>query len=165
MSDSSLGFWGVLARLRHLFSSHNWLTTPDRRPRLQASVFIRHVDAGSCNAGNTEIAALWNPYYDAERFGLKLVASPCHADLLLITGPLVRSMEPALLATLQAMPQPGCVVTIGDEIDEPDAIYRNSYAVVRLPDEIVSLRDGRHIPGDPPSPQVILEHLLTLQTG
>ncbi|MBX7233807.1 MAG: hypothetical protein K1X65_05435 [Caldilineales bacterium] len=164
MSASSLGFWGVLGRLRHLFSSRDWLTTPDHRPRPRASVFIRHVDAGSCNDGNVELAALWNPQYDAERYGLKLVASPRHADVLVVTGPLVRSMEQALLSALRAMPEPRCVVTIGDDCDEPHAIYRNSYAIVGLPEEILQARGDDHIPGNPPTPQAILEHLLTMPT-
>lgn len=164
MSTSSLDFWGILGRLRHLFSRRGWLTTPDYRPRPWASVFLRHVDAGSCNDANIELAALWNPQYDAERYGLELVVSPHHADVLLVTGPLVRSMEQALLSVLRAMPEPRRVVTIGDCFDDPAAIYRHSYAVIGLPQELLDVRDDNHIPGDLPPPSQILNHLLNLPT-
>jgi Ni,Fe-hydrogenase III small subunit len=123
------------------------------------------VDVGSCNDGNVELAALWNPQHDAERFGLKLVVSPHHADVLLVVGPLVRSMEQALLATLRAMPEPRRVVTLGDDFDDPAAIFRNSYAIISLPQELLQARGDNHIPGNPPAPQTILEHFLALPTS
>lgn len=127
------------------------------------SVFIRHVDCGSCNAVEQEIAALFNPVYDLERFGFQLVASPRHADILLLSGPLTRNMRAALLATFDAMPEPRSVVTIGDGFD-PDSAYAGSYAVVPLPDEILAVRLA-HVPGDPPTPQQIVETLLKLRPG
>jgi Ni,Fe-hydrogenase III small subunit len=124
------------------------------------SLFIRQVDCGSSNAAEQEILALFNPIYDAEQYGIHLVASPRQADLLLITGPITRNMVSALLATFYAMPEPRRVVTVGDDMDR-NPIFWNSYAVVPLPAEICSVRLA-HIPGDPPSPRKILEVLLNL---
>ena len=125
------------------------------------SIFIRHVDCGSCAAAEQEIAALFNPVYDIERFGFQLVASPRHADLLLLTGPLTRNMHAALLAAFQAMPPPRRVVTIGSGFDL-DSLYAPSYAILPLPAEILSARI-LHIPGDPPAPAEILEALLQIE--
>src|SRR3954468_14093696 len=82
--------------------------------RLGRSLSIRHVDAGSCNACELEINALNNPYYDLERFGLRFVASPRHADVLLVTGPVTKNMREALLRTYDAIPAPKWVVAVGD---------------------------------------------------
>lgn len=122
------------------------------------SVAIRVVDCGSSNAVEQELNALFNPVYDAERFGFHLVASPRHADLLLISGPVTRNMHAALLAAFRAMPEPRRVITIGDDIGA-NSVFNRSYAVVSLPDEIANARIA-HIPGDPPSPEEILQALL-----
>src|SRR5580692_714227 len=84
------------------------------RRRLGRSLSLRHVDAGSCNACELELTALSNPYYDLERFGLRFVASPRHADVLLVTGPVSKNMREALRRTYDAMPAPKWVVAVGD---------------------------------------------------
>src|SRR5438046_700712 len=84
------------------------------RKRLGRSLSIREVDAGSCNGCELEIHALNNPYYDIERFGLRFVASPRHADVLMVTGPVTKNMRDALLRTYEATPNPKSVVAIGD---------------------------------------------------
>jgi Ni,Fe-hydrogenase III small subunit len=121
------------------------------------------VDAGSCNDCELEISALSNPIYDFERYGFQIVASPRHADVLMISGPFTRNMEAAALDAFRAMPGPRRVVTVGDGF-EKDNLFANSYALVPLSEEIASARIA-HVPGDPPSPQDILDVLLTLETG
>jgi Ni,Fe-hydrogenase III small subunit len=152
----------VFKRLREILPWRKSLYTEDTTHKAPKSIFIRHVDAGSSNAIEQEIIALFNPVYDVERFGFHLVASPRHADILLITGPCTRSMEAATLAAFHAMPEPRCVVTVGDGFEE-DSVFYDSYAVMPLPDEIAAVRVA-HIPGDPPSPQQILDVLLDLPT-
>lgn len=162
MASQSVGLSALLSRLRNLFSGQSLLTEPDDRRRQARSVFIRHLDAGSCNDCELEVTALSNPVYDFERFGLHIVASPRHADVLLVSGPFTRSMETAALAAFRAMPEPRRVVTVGDGF-RPDGIFSGSYAVLPLPQEMVP-HWVVHIPGDPPPPQHILDVLLTLDT-
>jgi Ni,Fe-hydrogenase III small subunit len=133
------------------------LQREDRWYRMR-SVNIRVVDCGSSNVVEQEIQALFNPVYDAERLGFRLVASPRHADLLLITGPIALNMQAALIAAFRAMPEPRRVITIGDDIGE-ESVFNDSYAVVPLPHEIRTARIA-HIPGDPPSPEQILRSLM-----
>jgi Ni,Fe-hydrogenase III small subunit len=152
----------VIRRLQQILPWRNPLHTEDDHHITPKSIFIRHVDAGSSNAIEQEITALFNPVYDVERFGFHLVASPRHADILLITGPFTRSMEAAALAAFHAMPEPRRVITAGDGFEE-DSVFHSSYAVTPLPDEIAAVRVA-HIPGDPPSPQQILDVLLSLET-
>jgi Ni,Fe-hydrogenase III small subunit len=122
------------------------------------SLRIRAVDAGSTNAEEIELMALGNAYYDIERFGLNFVASPRHADLLMVTGPVVRNLERALRTTYEAAPHPCIVVAVGDGACD-GGIWRGSYAVVGAVDEVIPV-DIR-IPGDPPSPAEILSGLAT----
>jgi len=163
MPSRAIGLRAVLGRLRYLISSRDSLTEREVRRRERRSVFFRHLDAGSCNDCELEITALANPIYDLERFGLHAVASPRHADLLLITGPFTRSMEAAALAAFQAMPEPRRVVTVGDGFQE-GGLFADSYAVVPLPQALAEAWVA-HVPGDPPSPQELLDVLLTLETG
>lgn len=127
--------------------------------RLGRSLSIRQVDAGSCNACELEINALQNVAHDMERFGLRFVASPRHADVLLVTGPLTRNMAEALLRARAATPDPMWVVALGDcAVD--GGVFKGSYAVLggveaALPVDLV-------IPGCPPSPTQILEGLVAL---
>src|SRR5690349_19977461 len=114
MASRHIDVLSVLGRLRNLFSDRDLLTAPAVRPRRPISLFIRHVDAGSCNDCEQSIAALSNPIYDFERFGFRIVASPRYADILLITGPFTRSMRAAALDAFLAMPEPLRVVTAGD---------------------------------------------------
>jgi Ni,Fe-hydrogenase III small subunit len=162
MASQSIGVRATLRRLRNLFPSADLLTEADPRSRQSRSIFLRHLDAGSSSDCELEITALSNPIYDLERFGLHIVVSPRHADVLLVTGPFTRSMQAAALATFRAMPEPRRVVTVGDGF-RPDGMFCDSYAVQPLPDEMVPYWIA-HILGDPPSPQDILDVLLTLET-
>src|SRR3990167_140073 len=99
------------------------------KKRLGRALAIRMVDAGSCNACELEIQATTNPYYNLERFGIHFVASPRHADMLLVTGPVTKNMQEALKKTYLAMPEPKLVVAIGD-CAHCGGIFNDSYAVI-----------------------------------
>jgi len=129
------------------------------RRRLGRSLSIREVDAGSCNGCELEIHALNNAFYDLERFGLRFVASPRHADVLLVTGPVTRNMREALERTYHAMPDPKWVVAVGDcAVD--GGIFSGSYAVIGGVSGVVPV--DLHIRGCPPDPIQLLKGLLTL---
>ena len=129
------------------------------RGRLGRSLSIRAVDAGSCNGCELEIHALSNAFYDLERFGLRFVASPRHADVLLVTGPVTKNMREALERTYNAMPDPKWVVAIGDcAVD--GGLFSGSYAVVGGVGRVVPV--DLHIRGCPPRPIQLLAGLLTL---
>jgi len=152
-------FFLVIGRLiRTLFLRPPAYTKPNAIPRRRRSIAIRVVDCGSNNGVEQEIQAMFNPIYDAERYGLRLVTSPRHADVLLVTGPLTRNMERPLLAAFRAMPEPRRVVTVGDDV-EGGGVYTGSYAIIPLPKEILAAR-AAHVPGDPPAPDQILQKLL-----
>ncbi len=153
----------VLKRLGGTFLGNTPVHTEHIERHVRKSLFIRQVDGGSSNAVEQEIAAIFNPVYDAERFGIQLVTSPRHADILLLTGPLTRNMRNAVLAAFHAMPIPRRVVTVGDGFDHR-GVFDGSYAIVPLPDEITAARVA-HIPGDPPTPLQILDVLLKLDTS
>lgn len=129
------------------------------RRRLGRSLSIRQIDAGSCNGCELEIHALNNAFYDLERFGLKFVASPRHADVLLVTGPVTKNMQEALLRTWEATPDPKWVVASGDCADH-GGLFANSYACVGGVHKIIPV-DVR-IPGCPPAPVDLLRGLLAL---
>jgi Ni,Fe-hydrogenase III small subunit len=103
---------------------------------LGRSLAIREVDAGSCNGCEIEITALGNPVYDCERFGIRLVASPRHADMLLVTGPVTRNMEIPLRKTWEATPDPKLVVAVGD-CARTCGVFRGSYAVAGSVDQFI----------------------------
>ena len=129
------------------------------RRRLGRSLSIREVDAGSCNGCELEIHALNNAFYDLERFGLRFVASPRHADVLLVTGPVTRNMSEALERTYNATPDPKWVVAVGDcAVD--GGIFSGSYAVVGGVAAVVPV--DLHIRGCPPTPVQLLKGLLAL---
>src|SRR5437588_6492210 len=129
------------------------------RWRLGRSLAIREVDAGSCNGCELEIHALGNAFYDLERFGLRFVASPRHADVLMVTGPVTRNMREALTRTYNATPDPKWVVAVGDcAVD--GGIFSGSYAVVGGVTAVVPV--DLHIRGCPPQPTQLLKGLLTL---
>jgi len=129
------------------------------RRRLGRSLSIREVDAGSCNGCELEIHALNNAFYDLERFGLRFVASPRHADVLLVTGPVTRNMREALERTYNATPDPKWVIAVGDcAVD--GGIFSGSYAVVGGVSGVVPV--DLHIRGCPPRPTQLLKGLLTL---
>lgn len=132
------------------------------RRRLGRSLSIREVDAGSCNGCELEIHALNNAFYDLERFGLRFVASPRHADVLLVTGPVTRNMREALERTYHATPDPKWVVAVGDcAVD--GGIFSGSYAVVGGVSGIIPV--DLHIRGCPPPPMQLLKGLLALLEG
>jgi Ni,Fe-hydrogenase III small subunit len=129
------------------------------RRRLGRSLSIREVDAGSCNGCELEVHALNNAFYDLERFGLRFVASPRHADILLVTGPVTRNMREALARTYDATPDPKWVVAVGDcALD--GGLFSGSYAVVGGVSAVVPV--DLHIPGCPPRPTQLLKGLLSL---
>ena len=124
---------------------------------LGRSLSIREVDAGSCNGCELEIIALNNPIYDIERFGIHFVASPRHADMLLVTGPVTRNMELALLKTWRATPEPKVVVAVG-ACGISGGIFGQSYASLGGVDQVVPV--DVYIPGCPPRPQALLHGIL-----
>jgi Ni,Fe-hydrogenase III small subunit len=123
---------------------------------------IRQLDAGSCNGCEAEIAALTNPYYDLERFGIHFVASPKHADMLLVTGPVTRNMVEAVNLTYAATPSPKLVVAVG-ACGVNGGIFAGSYAVVGGVDSVIPV-DG-YIPGCPPTPAMLLTGILRVLQG
>jgi Ni,Fe-hydrogenase III small subunit len=119
---------------------------------------IREVDAGSCNGCEIEITGLMSPVYDSERFGIRFVASPRHADLLLVTGPVTRNMEVPLRKTYEATPAPKLVVAVGD-CARDCGVFRGSYAVAGSVDQIIPV--DVFVDGCPPEPADILRGILT----
>lgn len=117
------------------------------------SLHIREVDAGSCNGCEVEVNALSNPIYDIERFGLHIVASPRHADMLLVTGPVSRNMELALLKTYNATPEPRLVAAMGSCACN-GGIFGNTYASGGGVDKFIPV--DVYIPGCPPRPQAVI---------
>src|SRR5438445_2673552 len=129
------------------------------RRRLGRSLSIREIDAGSCNGCELEIHALNNAYYDVERFGIRFVASPRHADVLMVTGPVTKNMRDALERTYHATPDPKWVIALGD-CARDGGCFAGSYAVAGGVSQVVPV--DLHIPGCPPSPVTILQGLLAL---
>jgi Ni,Fe-hydrogenase III small subunit/formate hydrogenlyase subunit 6/NADH:ubiquinone oxidoreductase subunit I len=124
---------------------------------LGRSLAIREVDAGSCNGCELEITALNNPLYDMERLGIHFVASPRHADMLLVTGPVTRNMELALLKTYRATPEPKVVVAVG-ACGISGGIFGRNYAIAGSVDQVVPV--DVYIPGCPPRPHALLHGIL-----
>src|SRR5580700_8221302 len=132
------------------------------RRRLGRSLSIREIDAGSCNGCELEIHALGNAFYDLERFGLRFVASPRHADVLLVTGPVTNNMREALLRTYDATPAPKWVVAAGAcALD--GGLFAGGYACVGGVSKVIPV--DLHIPGCPPTPTALLEGLIALMTA
>ena len=125
---------------------------------LGRALAIRHVDAGSCNGCELEIQATCNPYYNLEGLGIKFVASPRHADLLLVTGPVSRNMEQALRRTYDATPDPKLVVAIGD-CGCTGGIFGASYASCGRVANVIPVDTA--VPGCPPPPAAIMQGILT----
>ena len=123
------------------------------------SLAIREVDTGSDNSPEIELVNLTTPYYDVERFGISFVASPRHADMLVVTGPVTHNMAIALKKTYEATPEPRLVIALGDDACD-GGIFKESYAVVGGVDKIIPV--DIKIPGNPPSPKEILRGLLAL---
>jgi Ni,Fe-hydrogenase III small subunit len=123
------------------------------------SVQIRHVDAGSCNGCEIEIGSAFGPVYDAERYGARLVASPRHADALLVTGPVTRNMAEPLRRTFEAVPEPRVVVAVGD-CARNCGVFAGAYGVAGPVREIIPV--DVEVAGCPPRPEAIVEALRTL---
>lgn len=126
--------------------------------RFHGALTIRHVDAGSCNGCELEINALNNPYYNLEGLGIRFVASPRHADMLLVTGPVSRHMEIALKRTYEATPEPKLVVALGD-CGCTGGIYGESYASCGRVSNVIPV--DVCVPGCPPTPLAIMQGILT----
>jgi Ni,Fe-hydrogenase III small subunit len=128
------------------------------RAVLGRALCIRHIDAGSCNGCELEIHALNNPLYNLEGLGIRFVASPRHADLLLVTGPVSRHMEAALLRTYEATPEPKLVVALGD-CGCTGGVFGESYASRGRVSNVIPVDVA--VPGCPPTPTRILQGILT----
>jgi len=124
--------------------------------RNRGSLQLRHVDAGSCNGCELEIASIFSPVYDAERFGMRLEASPRHADGLLVTGPVTRNMADPLRKTFDAVPRPRVVVALGD-CARNCGVFRDAYAVEGAVAHVVPV--DLEVPGCPPDPETIITAL------
>lgn len=123
---------------------------------LRGSVQLRHVDAGSCNGCEIEIGSVFGPVYDGERYGARLVASPRHADALLVTGPVTRNMEEALRRTAEAVSAPRIVVAVGD-CARDGGVFADAYGVVGPVSAVLPV--DVEIPGCPPTPEAIIAAL------
>ena len=146
-----------LLRTRRVTEPAGPLVEAESGPReLEGSLQLRHVDAGSCNGCEVEIASAFGPVYDAERFGARLVASPRHADGLLVTGVVTRNMAMPLLKTLEATPRPRLVIAVGDCARNCGA-FRDGYGVVGAVADVVPV--DVEVPGCPPDPAAILDAL------
>ncbi|MFA5604707.1 MAG: NADH-quinone oxidoreductase subunit B family protein [Dehalococcoidales bacterium] len=126
------------------------------------SIAIRELDSGSDNAAEIELNNLGTTYYDVERFGISFVASPRHADIIVITGAVTHNMALAVKKTFEAMPQPGFVIAVGDDACD-GGIYKDSYAVLGGADKILPV--DIKIPGNPPTPLEIMKGLLALMNA
>jgi Ni,Fe-hydrogenase III small subunit len=142
----------LLERLQQLRRS----TAPEP-PRRRGSLAVRHADAGSCNGCEHELTAAANPYYDIQQYGLNVVASPRHADVLLVTGAITKRMAPALRTAYEAMPEPRLVAALGDCAIGCNVL--GSFAELAEPLESLLPVDIR-IPGCPPTPAAIAQALI-----
>ena len=131
-------------------------STAPAAPALHGSLQLRHVDAGSCNGCEMEIHSAFGPVYDAERFGVRLVASPRHADALLVTGPVTKNMVGPLLKTYDALPEPRLVISLGD-CAKDCGVFKGGYGVEGSVGDVVAV--DVHVPGCPPHPKAIVEAL------
>jgi Ni,Fe-hydrogenase III small subunit len=134
---------------------------PGKRPtvELAGSVQVRHVDAGSCNGCEVEIGSAFGPVYDAERYGARLVASPRHADALLVTGPVTRNMAEPLRRTYEAVPEPRLVIAVGD-CARNCGVFAGAYGVAGAVGDVVPV--DLEVPGCPPRPEAIVAALRAL---
>lgn len=129
---------------------------PAAPPSLAGSVQVRHVDAGSCNGCEIEIGAAFGPLHDAERYGARLVASPRHADVVLVTGVVTRNMAEPLRRTVEATPEPRVVVAVGD-CARNCGVLAGGYGVVGAVGDVVPV--DLEVPGCPPPPEAVVEAL------
>lgn len=125
-------------------------------PILAGSAQVRHVDCGSCNGCEVEVGAVFGPVYDADRYGARLVASPRHADVLLVTGVVTRNMLEPLRRTVEATPRPRVVLAVGD-CALTGGVFTDGYGVVGAVDDVVPV--DLSVPGCPPEPDAIVAAL------
>lgn len=144
---------------------NNWgkdlsrINTLDKKTKraLSKSLAVRHLDTGSCNAEEAELIALSNPIYDISRFGIEFTASPRHADVLAITGPVTRHLKIAMERTYKATPNPKIVIAIGDGACN-GSVYEITYACLGRVDQFIPV--DLYIPGNPPTPEEIIKGFL-----
>jgi Ni,Fe-hydrogenase III small subunit len=129
---------------------------PGRPRELEGSVQVRHVDAGSCNGCEIEVGSAFGPVYDAERYGARLVASPRHADVVLVTGVVTHNMREPLSRTVEATPRPRLVLAVGD-CARNCGMFSEGYGVVGAVHEVVDV--DLEVPGCPPEPAAVVEAL------
>jgi Ni,Fe-hydrogenase III small subunit len=129
---------------------------PGRPRELEGSVQVRHVDAGSCNGCEIEVGSAFGPVYDAERYGARLVASPRHADVVLVTGVVTHNMREPLRRTVEATPRPRLVLAVGD-CARNCGMFSEGYGVVGAVHEVVDV--DLEVPGCPPEPAAVVEAL------
>jgi Ni,Fe-hydrogenase III small subunit/ferredoxin len=149
--------WDIAARTEVVPETTAEAVRADMNALFGRALNIRQLDAGSCNGCEAEITALTNPYYDLERFGIHFVASPKHADLLLVTGPVTRNMAEAVRKTYEAVPEPKLVVAVG-ACGVSGGLFAGNYAVAGAVDTIIPV-DG-YIPGCPPTPAMLITGIL-----
>lgn len=157
-----LGLWRMIRRAGRIAEPAPPRVAGDRpavATALRGSVQLRHVDAGSCNGCEIEIGAAFGPVYDGERYGARLVASPRHADALIVTGAVTRNMAEPLRRTHQAVPEPKVVVAVGD-CARNCGVFARAYGVVGPVSDVVPV--DLEIPGCPPRPEAIVEGLRKL---
>jgi Ni,Fe-hydrogenase III small subunit len=133
--------------------------TPPADAPFAGSIQVRHVDAGSCNGCEIEIASAFGPVYDLERYGVRLVASPRHADVLLVTGPVTRNMADPLVKAYEAMPEPKRVVALGD-CARDCGVFAGAYGVAGRVSDFVPV--DATVAGCPPEPEAIIAALRRL---
>ena len=156
--EHTIRLWDIDARVEIIKRAPNpEIARGQIHSLLQRALNIRQLDAGSCNGCEAEITALTNPYYDVERFGIHFVASPKHADMLLVTGPVTRNMADAVKATYEAVPAPKLVVAVG-ACGCSSGIFAGSHAIVGAVDSVIPV-DG-YIPGCPPTPAMLVSGIL-----
>ena len=155
-----------MLKLWRKIRAHGRVTGPSAGARrvplaagLRGSVQIRHVDAGSCNGCEVEIGTVFGPVYDAERYGARLVASPRHADALLVTGVVTRNMTEPLRRTYEAVPAPKLVVAVGD-CARDCGVFANAYGVTGAVRDVLPV--DAEVPGCPPRPEAIVAALREL---
>lgn len=135
------------------FQAENGFVAPKE---LEGSASVRHVDAGSCNGCEIEVGAAFGPVYDVERYGARLVASPRHADVVLVTGVVTHNMREPLIRTVEATPNPRVVLAVGD-CARDCGMFRNGYGVVGAVADVVNV--DLSVPGCPPHPDAIVAAL------
>lgn len=158
MAGSGMGWIGKIFRIGRVVECAAWAPESAMEPPagVRGSLQVRHVDAGSCNGCEVEISGAFGPLYDAERFGARLVASPRHADALLVTGVVTRNMVEPLRNTLAATPHPRAVIACGD-CALNRGVFTDAYGVAGAVGEIVPV--DVEIAGCPPTPSQIVNAL------